>query len=453
MHSLAPQSLLALSRALDRAEVSARELTERALATIADPDGDGRTTFLSVFAESARAEADFSDAAQKAGRAVGPLAGLPISVKDLFDIGGLATTAGSVVLADAPRALTDAPAVSRLRAAGAVVLGRTNMTEFAYSGLGLNPHHGTPRSIWRRGAAHAPGGSSSGAAVSVAAGMAVAGIGTDTGGSVRIPAAWNGLVGFKPSAGRVPTLGVFPLSTSLDTIGPIARTVADCRLLDAVMSGARIAPGRPRGPEGLRLGVVATQVRDLCDGEVDRRFETALSRLGKRGAHLVDLPLAAVERAREMAALGTIAAAEAFHLHRPALDRGDGARYDPRVAVRIERGRAIGAADYLEMLAIRRTMRAEADRATRGFDAILAPTVAILPPRIADLASDEAYAAANLMALRNTSLFNLMDRPAVSLPIGTPDGGPVGLMVIGETGGDADLLDVAEAMEAVLADL
>src|SRR5436305_7181670 len=185
-------------------------------------------------------------------------AGIPVSIKDLFDIKGQVTRAGSRALDDSPPAEADAPVVARLRRAGFVVIGRTNMTEFAYSGIGINPHFGTPKGIWQRGAGHVPGGSSSGGAVSVADGMAHAALGTDTGGSCRIPAAWNGIVGFKPTQRRVPLDGAVPLSTTLDSIGPIARTVKCCAVLDAVLADDPLAALQPRPIKRMRLAVPTT---------------------------------------------------------------------------------------------------------------------------------------------------------------------------------------------------
>lgn len=448
MLELPPLSFAEVEREMALGRVTAREFTEVALAEIAEPHDEGPASFLHVLAQSARAEADAADGWRRAGRALPPLAGLVISVKDLFDIAGLPTTCGSRILWNAAPASRDAAIVARLRAAGAVIIGRTNMTEFAYSGIGLNPHFGTPRNRWRKSEHRVPGGSSSGAAVAVAENMCFASIGTDTGGSVRIPAAWNALVGFKPSRGRVPMDGCFPLSPSLDTIGPIARTVANCRTLDQVMAGLAVTPGRERRVEGLRLGVLRSLVHDLIDPAVANRFEQVVRKLAARGAQVSDVTIQALDRIKDINALGTIGAAEAFHVHRNFMaDEDIASAYDPRVRMRIERGRGISAADFIEMHAIRDAMAAAADVATHGFDAILAPTVALLPPRVGDLASDEKFSAVNMLALRNTSIFNLLDRPAVTLPLHQMGDEPVGLMLAGATGADADLLDVAEAVE------
>ena len=221
---------------LEAGRTSSRQLVETALAAIDDPSGEGERVFLKVDREGALAEADLADDLRKRGRAPSPWAGIPFSSKDLFDLAGEVTTAGSTVLAEEEAAARDARCIARLKSAGFVCMGRTNMTEFAYSGVGLNPHYGTPKSVWDRQAGRIPGGSSSGAAVSVAEGMSALGIGTDTGGSCRIPAAFNRVAGYKPSTGRVPKNGVFPLSETLDAPGPFARTVRCCAIADSLMA-------------------------------------------------------------------------------------------------------------------------------------------------------------------------------------------------------------------------
>src|SRR5437588_5653525 len=249
-------TLASLAADLDNGRTSARKLVEGCLAKIADPAGEGVRAFIHVDKEAALGAADAMDRLRKAHAAPSPYAGIPVSIKDLFDIKGQVTRAGSRALEeDATPAEADAPAVARLRRAGFVVIGRTNMTEFAYSGIGINPHYGTPKSVWRRDVGHVPGGSSSGAAVSVVDGMAYGGLGTDTGGSCRIPAAFNGIVGFKPTQRRVPLDGGVPLSSSLDSFGPLARTARCCAVLDAVLANEAIVPLLPRPIQGMRLAV------------------------------------------------------------------------------------------------------------------------------------------------------------------------------------------------------
>ena len=436
--------------AMRAGRVTSEALTEAALTAIAAPDGEGARTALSVYRAQALATARGVDAMRKAGLELAPLAGIPISIKDLFDVVGEPTRAGSVVLADAPPARADAPAVANLRRMGAVIAAKTNMTEFAYSGIGINPHYGTPRNAWDRAAGRIPGGSSSGAAVSVTDGMALAAVGTDTGGSVRIPAALCGLVGFKPTAGRHPMAGVVPLSESLDSLGPLAWSVSCCRIMDAALNGLLPPPASPRPVAGLRLAVPQRLVLDDLDRTVAVRFERALARLSAAGAHLIELAFDEIEGAKDIARLGGIVAPEAWAWHRQLISRArDG--YDPRVLSRIEGGAKVSAADYIDMLRLRTALQAATDRATRPFDALILPAVAVVAPEIAPLEADaKTFFRANALILRNTNIGNLLNRPGVSLPIGEPGGAPVGLMVMGERFADAETLDLAEGIETAL---
>lgn len=427
------------------AEQGAVSLVGSALERAAAPAG--ATVFTSVFAHAARAEADSVDRRHAAGVRIGPLAGIPISVKDLFDIAGQVTRAGSTALADAAPATRDAPAIARLRAAGAVIVGHTNMTEFAFSGLGINPHFGTPANPWDK--ARIPGGSSSGAAVSVALGMSAAAIGSDTGGSVRIPAAFCGLAGFKPSKARSDTRGAVPLSKSLDVIGPIAHGITDCALLDAFLAGGDQPHLETAEISGLRFAVPQTYVLDGLDSEVAHAFERALTTLSLAGVKLVEVPFAEWARLPDLLAGGGLVAAEAFAWHRKRLATA-AERYDPRVRVRIERGAAISAADYVDLQELRAARIAETRVAFEPFDAVLMPTVACVAPRLADLADDDAYSRANLLVLRNTTVANLLDLPAATLPIQTPGDLPVGLSVVGACGGDRRLLDITAGVEVAL---
>jgi aspartyl-tRNA(Asn)/glutamyl-tRNA(Gln) amidotransferase subunit A len=426
-----------------------RDLVEACLARIDDPGGEGGRVFLKVHADAALAAADYYDRLRAQGQAPSPFAGIPVSIKDLFDIAGDVTTAGSTVLRDAASAGQDAPSVARLRAAGFIPIGRTNMTEFAFSGLGLNPHYGTPANAYDRKAGRIPGGSSSGAAVSVTDGMAYAGLGTDTGGSCRIPAALCGIVGFKPTAHRVPTQGAFPLSTSLDSIGPIAATVECCAILDAVLAGEPVA-GLPDVPlDGLRLAVPQTMVFDGVSSDVARAFEAALAALRKAGARVVDLPLRELSELGQINAKGGPAAAESYAAHRGLIARG-AAMYDPRVLVRIQRGREQDAADYIELLEARRDFIRRVAAVTAPFDALAMPTTPVTAPRIADLESDDAYRHVNAMVLRNPSVANFLDRCSISIPCHRAGDAPVGLMLIGEHGADRKLFSIAAAMEKVI---
>lgn len=450
--STLPLNTLAYQQAAFAAGTSsAAELTEEACRRAADPGGEGRLVFLDHYAETAKLHAAHADIMRRKGVDLGPLAGMPISIKDLFDVAGEITRAGSKIRQDAPPAATDATIVRRLKGAGAVIVGRTNMTEFAYSGIGINPHYGTPASPWDRENRRIPGGSSSGAGVSVADGMAIAGIGTDTGGSVRIPSAMNGLTGFKPTARRVPQDGCFPLSFSLDSIGPLAASVDCCNVIDAVMAGETpaVLPDVPL--RGLRFGVATTLVQDGVDAAVSSAFEQALKALADAGAQIVDVTFDILADIPQLSTAGGFAAAEAFALHRAELeDRPQD--FDPRVASRVMNGAKISGADYVDLLKARARLCAEANSITLPFDAVLMPTCPRIAPRIADLETDDAaFGDANLAMLRNPALFNFLDRCATSVPIHMPGDAPVGLMVVGETMGDRWNLTVAKAIESALA--
>jgi aspartyl-tRNA(Asn)/glutamyl-tRNA(Gln) amidotransferase subunit A len=440
-------TVCSLAADLAAGRTSSRALVEQALARIADPDGEGSRTFLKVYAEEARLAADGQDRMRKAGYIASPLAGLPVSVKDLFDIAGDRTRAGSKALADAPPAARDAVVVARLRAAGAVLIGRTNMTEFAFSGVGINPHYGTPGNPFDR--ARIPGGSSSGAAVSVSDGFAALAVGTDTGGSVRIPAAFCGLVGFKPTQRRISRDGVTPLSPTLDSIGPLANSVSCCAIADAVMAGEDPQVPDAATAPGLRLGVPQSFVLDHLDPHVAESFARSLSALSRSGARLVDLPLTELLDYPVITSKGSFAPAEAYSWHAELLARR-AADYDPWVRSRIERGRAMTAPEYVTLCAERRTFVARVAARTAELDALLMPTVPLVAPRIAEFATDEDFARLNGRILRNTSLVNFLDGCAVTLPIARPSEAPVGLMVVGQSGQDRRLLAIARALETIL---
>ena len=435
---------------LDRGEISSRELVEDALARIADPAGEGALAFVDVFVEAARSAADVADLQRRAGYVASPLAGLPVSLKDLFDVAGRPTRAASSVLAAAPPAAHDAEIVGRLRRAGAVLIGKTNMTEFAYSGLGINPHFGTPRSPYDRATGRVAGGSSSGAAVSVVEDMAVAGIGTDTGGSTRIPAAFCGLTGFKPTARRIPIAGAYPLSFSLDSVGPLARSVACCATVDAVLAGEEPPVLDVPPLRGLRLLAPVNYVRESLDATVEAAFAGALEALRAAGATIVESPLPVLDRVPALQVHGGLPGAEAYWWHRAQLE-AHGDAYDPQIARRIRRGGAITAGEYIDLLRGRRAAVAAFAAESEGYDALLWPTVAILPPAIAPLvADDELYARVNVLVLRNTSVINVVDGCALSLPARAPGGAPVGVMLAGRGGDDARILRIGAAIEPVI---
>ncbi len=444
------QTLRELSDALAHGEVSSRDLVEACLARIEDSEGEGARAFVHVDPNAARAQADAIDTLRKIDARPTLLAGIPISIKDLFDIRGQRTRAGSKVLNDQAPALADCPAVARLRAAGMVLIGRTNMTEFAYSGLGINPHHGTPRNPYEPEAYRIPGGSSSGAAVSVADGMAAAALGTDTGGSCRIPAAFCGITGYKPTAQRVPIDGVVPLSTTFDSIGPLAPSVDCCALLDGVLS---VSPrwGSPVAAHirDLRLAVPRDYVLEDMDDTVADDFNRAVAELYDAGAVVSEVAIPEFLELNEINARGGIPAAEAYAWHRRLLSTGAGL-YDPRVRERIMRGKEQSAADYLDVLNARRRLSRDVAARTVDYDAVMYPTVPIVAPRIQDLEEDEDYHRFNMLALRNPSVSNFFDRCAISIPMHRRGGAPTGLMLMGENMGDDRLFAVARAVELAL---
>lgn len=324
------------------------------------------------------------------------------------------------------------------------------MTEFAFSGLGVNPHYGTPKSAWDRATGRLPGGSSSGAGVAAADGMGFGGLGTDTGGSCRIPAALNGVVGFKPTARRVPIDGVVPLSVSLDSVGPLARSVACCHVLDAFISGSEEAPCLPEvSLSGMRFGILQNIVEEGMEGEVARPYARALAQLEQAGAKLVDLTIPELERMPQINAKGGLTASEAFAWHQE-LIASDGPRYDPLILKRIMRGEKMTAADYLAAVKGRAEVIAGAAARTAPFDAVLCPTVPLAPPPIAAVAEETEYNRINLMLLRNTTIANFLDRCAISLPCHLPGEAPAGLMLMGEAMGDVRLFAIAAAVEKVL---
>jgi len=435
--------------ALAEGHTTAVALTEEALARASDPAGEGARIFTRLYPETARAAAQASDILRKAGLVRTPIDGLPISIKDLFDVAGEVTMAGSVARDGEPAATEDATVVKRLRAAGAVIVGRTNMTEFAYSGLGLNPHYDVPRNPWDRATGRIPGGSSSGAAVSVSDGMAVAGIGSDTGGSVRIPAALCGLVGFKPTAARIPLTGVLPLSTSLDSIGPIAHSVECCAILDAIMAADEEPLPQPADIRGLRFAVPTTLVLEGMDPDVAKAFQAALASLSAAGAHVEEIVIPEFASLAAINAKGGFTASEAVAWHRDLIGRA-GNRYDPRVMPRILRGQEMSAADYIDLLAARKAWIAAVEARIAGYDALLLPTVPVIAPAIADLlASDEAYFATNGLILRNPTLINFLNGCALSVPCHAPGNAPVGLMIAGAAGADRRILAIGMAVEAL----
>jgi aspartyl-tRNA(Asn)/glutamyl-tRNA(Gln) amidotransferase subunit A len=442
-------TLLSLADDLEAGRTSARKLVEECIARIAAPDGEGQRTFIHVDRDAALAAADAMDHLRKANAAPSRFAGIPVSIKDLFDIKGQVTRAGSRALEDSAAAERDATAVARLRRAGFVVIGRTNMTEFAYSGIGINPHYGTPKSAWQRSVGHVPGGSSSGAAVSIADRMAYGALGTDTGGSCRIPAAYNGIVGYKPTQRRVPLDGGVPLSFSLDSFGPLANSVSCCAILDAVLADEPFTSIRPRPIKGMHLAVPMTIALDDLDDAVARTFERALETLSRQGARIERIEVPEFNDIAVMNSKGGFAASESYAWHRYLItSKGD--MYDPRVATRIMRGESMSAADYIDLVTSRRSLITRMAARLEPYDALVLPTTANTPPRIADLADDKAFAVANLRSLRNCSLINMIDGCAISLPAHREGEVPVGLMLAAGGGSDRRIFELAAGMEIAI---
>jgi aspartyl-tRNA(Asn)/glutamyl-tRNA(Gln) amidotransferase subunit A len=442
-------TLASLAADLGAGRTTARTLVDACLARIADPQGEGARAFLHVDAEAAIEAAEAMDRLREVNAAPSPFAGIPVSIKDLFDIKGQVTRAGSRALEDSAPADADAPVVARLRRAGFVVIGRTNMTEFAYSGIGINPHFGTPKGAWRRSTGHVPGGSSSGAAVSVVDGMAHGALGTDTGGSCRIPAAFNGIVGFKPTQRRVPLDGGVPLSFSLDSFGPIARTVACCAVLDAILANETMTPLQPRPIKGMRLAVPTTVALDELEDAIAQAFERALEKLSREGALIERIAVPEFLDVAPMSAKGGFAAAESYAWHRY-LIAAKGDIYDPRVASRIMRGESQSAADYIDLIDARKSLIARTETRIAPYDALVLPTTANTPPRIADMTDDKAFTKSNLLALRNCTLINMIDGCAISLPAHREGDVPVGLMLAASGGSDRRIFELAAGMEDVL---
>jgi aspartyl-tRNA(Asn)/glutamyl-tRNA(Gln) amidotransferase subunit A len=444
-------TLSTLADDLENGRTSARKLVDECLARIADTSGEGARAFVHVDAKAAIEASEAMDRLRAAKASPSRFAGIPVSIKDLFDIKGQVTRAGSRALDDSAPAEVDAPVVARLRRAGFIVIGRTNMTEFAYSGIGINPHYGTPKGAWDRGVGHVPGGSSSGAAVSVVDRMAHGALGTDTGGSCRIPAAYNGIVGYKPTQRRVPLDGGVPLSFSLDSFGPLARTAQCCAVLDAVLADEPIVPLAPRPIKGMRLAVPTTIALDDLDEAVAKTFERALETLSRLGATIERIAVPEFLDVAPMQAKGGFTAAESYAWHR-FLIASKGDVYDPRVYSRILRGESLTAADYIDLLNARRSLIARTTVRLAPYDALILPTTANTPPRIADMADDKAFTKANLASLRNCTLINMIDGCAISLPVHREGEVPVGLMLASSGGSDRRILELAAGMEGVIRD-
>lgn len=443
-------TISSLKQALDTGETSSLALTQAALERIDAPEGEGAKTFTKVYRAQALAAAQASDILRAAGLRRSAIDGLPISIKDLFDVAGETTLSGSVVLKDAQPAQANAVIVQRLIDAGAIIVGRTNMTEFAFSGLGLNPHYGTPSSPWDRATGRIPGGSSSGAGVSVADQMSVAAIGTDTGGSVRIPSAFCGLAGFKPTARRISSEGALPLAFSLDSIGPLAASVECCAILDAILAGEPyVAPAAPDLSQ-LRFAVPSGLVLDGADDHVRSVFEQTLQTIKDAGARVDHVEFPEFKQLPYINRKGGLVCAEAWAWHHALLEQ-HAELYDPRVASRMRLGEDMTAADYIELIQTRPQWIASVAARLQRYDALLMPTSPIVAPAIKDLEdSDDAYFAANGRILRNPTLINFLDGCALSIPCHPAGSAPVGLMIAGPALQDRAILAVGAALEAIM---
>jgi aspartyl-tRNA(Asn)/glutamyl-tRNA(Gln) amidotransferase subunit A len=428
---------------------SARDRLEAALGRIDDPKGEGARACLTVYRDHAKAAADAADARAKAGVSLGPIDGTIVSIKDLFDVAGEVTRAGSKVFAEEGKpAAADASVVRRLRAGGAVIVAKTNMSEFAYTGIGANPHFGTPGNPADR--KRVPGGSSSGAAVAAADGMCEIAIGTDTGGSCRIPGALCGIVGYKPSRQRIPTQGAFPLSYSIDSIGPIARSVEACARADAVMANETYVPLEPVPLAGLRFGVAEDYPLENLDETVGLKFSDAIARLNKAGAHISEEKLALLDEMAQVNSKGGVQPAEAFAIHRDLLSRRADAM-DPNVSVRLERARNISAADYIDMVRERTRLIRMMDIRIADVDVLAWPTTPMVAPTMQEVAAPDEFARKNAMLLRNTVIVNFFDLCAISVPIPRGSGLPAGFMLVARNGQDQRLFRIAAAVERLFA--
>ncbi|UCI30093.1 amidase [Mesorhizobium sp. B4-1-4] len=427
---------------------SVRDHLEIILARLAARAGDERV-FTRIYTEPARAAADASDARSRAGVTLGPLDGTIVSIKDLFDVAGEPTTVGSLMRKTAAPPLRDAAIVSRLRQAGAVIIGKTNMTEFAFTAIGDNMHYGTPGNAVD--ASRIPGGSSSGAGVSVGEGTSDISIGSDTGGSIRIPASLNGVFGFKPTARRVPLAGAFPLSSTLDSIGPLARTVAHCAATDAVMAGGMPSELAGIALAGLRVGIPRGVLFGDTDGEIAAAFERCLGKIEQAGARIADLSIDdMIADLRAATKRGSIAAMEGAEIHADWLATGASVPVDPHVSGPLSQAAMLPAPVYIRALRRRGALVAAMDERLASVDVLVLPTTPVTAPTIVSMTEDpELRDHVEDLLLRNTQITNQFDLCAISLPM--PDMTlPAGLMLVARNGHDRHLLRIAAEVERLL---
>ena len=409
-------------------------------------------SFVLVTRERALKEAAASRKRHREGRPAGPLDGVPVAWKDLVDMAGERTTAGSALFAKSPPKEKDAPIVANLSAAGLAALGKTNLSEFAFSALGLNPHFGTPRNPRDAATPRIAGGSSSGSAVAVAAGLAPCAIGSDTGGSIRAPASFCGIVGFKTSEGRIDKRGVFPLSRTLDTIGPLARTVEDCVLIDMALRGQSGAPVRPLDLNGVEFVVPDKSGIDDLDAAVAANLEAAMKRLAAAGAKVMSRPAPLIGAMRALTAQhGSLVAIEAYAEHRAILESADAQRMDRRVVRRAMGGRVSGH-DVIKLQRGREDLIAALGDELKGALLVLPTTPMTAPPIDALERDDELFRATNLRAIHYTFLGNLFRMCGLALPSGTDAAGlPTGVQFLAPGGDDDRLLSIGLSVEIALA--
>ncbi|MBY4950821.1 amidase [Pantoea sp. DY-17] len=436
------------SQQLLAGQISPETPTQHALSAIAAESGEGKRVYTKVYTAAAQQQAAQAGARWQQQQPRSAIDGLPISIKDLFDVAGEVTTAGSRLLSSASPAAANASMVDRLQQAGAAIVGKTNMSEFAFTGLGVNPHYGTPANPWQRAQQRIPGGSSSGAAVAVSDGMCLAAVGTDTGGSVRIPAALCGITGFKPSASRIDQRGTLPLAASLDSIGVIAHDVRSCWLLDSVIADRPLTIDE-RNLSEAHFVIPQTRVLADLDEHVSAAWLHALDVLRAQGVKITELPLQELVELDSINARGGITAWEAWQWHQHYAQSQPEA-YDPQVLTRINRGSLLNEEDAAELYQLRADWKQRVEQAVAPFDGILMPTVPLIAPTLTELDDPARYMQVNLLMLRNTSVINMLDGCSISLPCHQPGAAPVGLMLSSTHGNDAALLSWAAAIETTL---
>ncbi len=431
---------------LSQPVTTTRDRLEKRLARLTARDKDERV-FVKLYPETARREADAADRRWREGAVLGPLDGRIVSIKDLFDVAGEPTLAGSVIRRTANPAIADALIVERLRAAGAVIIGKTIMTEFAFTAVGLNPHYPiAPNAVDPDRVA---GGSSTGAGITVVEDTSEISIGSDTGGSVRIPAALNGVVGFKPTTKRVPLQGAFPLSPSLDSVGPLARSVADCAIADAVMTEEAVPVPEPISLKRLRIGVPRGRLFAETEKPIADAFEQCLQACAKAGAIIVDCSVDdLIDALAQATSIGSIAGIEASRIHAEWL-HDETLDVDQRVQRPLMRRLGVSESKYIKLMQKRQALVRQMDQRISAYDLFALPTTPIAAPTIASVRDDAVYKRAETLLLRNTQIANQFDLTAISLPMPGLTL-PGGLMLVAQHGADRRLLAMALSVEQLL---